>query len=296
LFAFSAATVAEARAAWLQENAEAGSRDFDRLTDLLEQRRRVIAVEQRTPDRTQRIVRAACPEPARTASGRRSTLGGGPRRGGRLDALLRPVRTAPSGDAEAACEPVAGAHTLLNFVRRDRGRASVGIVKRELERLGTIHAIALPDGLFDDALPDEIDLCRRHVAVEPPSDLRSLPEAARLAWLAAYMQLRGRAIVGDLVELPIDGPRHRRPRRAQRRATGDRRTREGDRRDRPSLRDRLCRLPTTFGPAPRVALGRPRPATRRRRVRRRLAGRHAPRASGTLDAGPKGDPHAAITA
>ena len=52
--------------------------------------------------------------------------------------------------------------------------------------------------------PHEVELCRRRVAVQPPSDLRRLPEPARLAWLAAYAHLRGRALTDDLVELLVE--------------------------------------------------------------------------------------------
>ncbi len=75
---------------------------------------------------------------------------------------------------------------------------------RELERLETIRAIGLPSDLFADALPHEIELYRRRVAVQPPSDLRRLPEAARLTWLAAFVQRRGHALTDSLVELLID--------------------------------------------------------------------------------------------
>lgn len=67
-----------------------------------------------------------------------------------------------------------------------------------------IRAIALPAGLFDAALPHEIELCRRRVAVQPPSDLRRLPEPARLTWLAAFAHLRGRALTDNLVELLVE--------------------------------------------------------------------------------------------
>jgi hypothetical protein len=78
-----------------------------------------------------------------------------------------------------------GARALLNFVRGDPGRASLDSVMRELERLQTIRAIGLPTNLFVDTLPHEIELYRRRVAVQPPSDLRRLPETARITWLAA---------------------------------------------------------------------------------------------------------------
>src|SRR3954454_19665207 len=60
------------------------------------------------------------------------------------------------------------------------------------------------DNAFAGVLPHEVELCRRRVAVQPPSDLRRLPEPARLAWLAAYAHLRGRALTDNLVELLVE--------------------------------------------------------------------------------------------
>ena len=41
-----------------------------------------------------------------------------------------------------------------------------------------IRAMDLPLGLFAGVLPHEIKLCRRRIAVQPPSDLRRLPTPA----------------------------------------------------------------------------------------------------------------------
>ena len=120
----------------------------------------------------------------------------------RLDALLHPTRAGEDGGDVA--EPVAGARAVLNFVRGEPGRASVNSIKRELERLAVIRWVALPGGLFDDALPHEVELCRQRVSVQPPSDLRRLPEASRLIWLAAYAHLRGRALTDGLVQLLVE--------------------------------------------------------------------------------------------
>jgi TnpA family transposase len=93
---------------------------------------------------------------------------------------------------------------LLNFVRGDPGRASVDSVMREVERLETIRAIGLPADLFAGALPHEVELYRQRVAVQPPSDLRRLPDAVRITWLAAFVHLRGRALTDSLIELLIE--------------------------------------------------------------------------------------------
>jgi TnpA family transposase len=202
LFGFRQATVADAEelVAWLRNHIVAQTRDIGQLTAMLEERCRALAIEPPTLDRIERLVRAAVrayedcfaaaiharlPEEVRA----------------RLDALLRPSGALDEGED---VEPTAGARAVLNFVRGDPGRAGVNSVKRELERLTVIRAIALPAGLFDNVLPHEVELCRRRVAVQPPSDLRRLPEAARLTWLAAFAHLRGRALTDNLVELLVE--------------------------------------------------------------------------------------------
>src|SRR4051794_8883596 len=61
LFAFREATVADAEAleVWLRDHAVTETRDIDRLAAALEERCRAIAIEPPTPDRIERIVRAA---------------------------------------------------------------------------------------------------------------------------------------------------------------------------------------------------------------------------------------------
>jgi hypothetical protein len=61
----------------------------------------------------------------------------------------------------------------------------VASVTRELERLEVIRSVGLPSSLFAGVPPHEVELGRRRVAVQPPSDLRRLPEPARLAPLQA---------------------------------------------------------------------------------------------------------------
>jgi hypothetical protein len=203
LFDFREATVADAAAlgTWLCDHAVAQSRDHDRLAAELEARCRTLRIEPPTPDRVERIVRGAVRayEDHFTAAihGR---LAAEVR--DRLDALLRPAMT--TSDDDEAESPTPGARALLNFVRGDPGRASVDSVMRELERLESIRAIGLPADLFARVLPHEVELYRQRVAVQPPSDLRRLPDAVRITWLAAFTHLRGRTLTDSLVELLVE--------------------------------------------------------------------------------------------
>lgn len=202
LFGFRQATVADAKEliTWLRDHTVAQSRDLGQLTAMLEERCRALAIEPPTLDRIERLVRAAVRAyENRFAAAIHARLPEEVR--ARLDALLRPAGALDEGED---VEPAAGARAVLNFVRGDPGRAGVNSVKRELERLAVIRAIALPADLFDEVLPHEVELCRRRVAVQPPSDLRRLPEPARLTWLAAFAHLRGRALTDNLVELLVE--------------------------------------------------------------------------------------------
>ncbi len=64
--------------------------------------------------------------------------------------------------------------------------------------------IDLPADLFNHASPCELERCRRRVAVEAPHELRRHPDAARSAWLAAFVYLRARSLTDDLVDLLIE--------------------------------------------------------------------------------------------
>jgi TnpA family transposase len=203
LFGFREATVTDAAALgmWLRDHVVAQSRDHDRLGAELEARCRTLRIEPPTPDRVARIVRGA----VRAYEDRFTTTIRGklsPEARSRLDALLHPVSGKSDDDADEPSTP--GARALLNFVRGDPGRPSLDSVMRELERLQAIRTIGLPADLFADALPHEIELYRQRVTVQPPSDLRRLPEAVRITWLAAFVHLRGRALTDSLVELLVE--------------------------------------------------------------------------------------------
>ena len=95
------------------------------------------------------------------------------------------------------------APAILLQLASDPGRPSLASVQDELAKLELIRRLELPADLFDHALPQELERYRQRVAIEAPYELRRHPEAARLTWLAAFAQLRGRTLIDDLVELLI---------------------------------------------------------------------------------------------
>jgi hypothetical protein len=207
LLGFREATVADAELleSWLRGQIPAVGVVPDQLAALLETRCRELSIESPTPDRIDRIVRAAihahdehfCATVLdRLALETRE----------RLEALLRPAGNDPNSPAsDPSAQP---APALLLRLRSDPGRPGVAGVQDELAKLELIRQIKLPPGLFDGVLPHEIDRYRRRVSAEAPYELRRHPEAARLTWLAAFVHRRSRTLTDDLIDLLIETIHH----------------------------------------------------------------------------------------
>jgi hypothetical protein len=73
-----------------------------------------------------------------------------------------------------------------------------------LAKLELIRQIDLPADLFDRAAPRDLERCGRRVSVEAPHELRRHPDAARITWLAIFVDLRARSLTDDLVDLLIE--------------------------------------------------------------------------------------------
>ncbi len=203
LLGFREATVADAEAlgTWLRDHAVARTRDLGELTAEAEARCRALRIEPPTPDRIDRVIRAAVrAHDERRHAAVRARLSPETRAG--LDALLRPP--GPEGAAEAVEGRDEQTTAPLIHLRGDPGRVSVASLRDELARLDAVRRL----GLFADWSPAELEACRQRVAVEAPYELRRHPEATRLAWLAAYAHLRGRAVADALVELLIETVHH----------------------------------------------------------------------------------------
>ena len=215
LFGFREPTVADAEAmtAWLRDHAVAHGRDLEHLAAALKGYCRRASIEPPTPERIERIVRAATHVyEARFCQGICDRLT--PATRARLEALLQP--TDPESGLAEVVEPSPSASAVINALRDDAGRASVKSVRQQMAKLDLIRRLELPPDLFDRTPTQELERYRQRVAVEAPFELRRHPEPLRLTWLAAFAYVRGRAITDSLVELLIETI-HRIGARAERR-------------------------------------------------------------------------------
>jgi Domain of unknown function (DUF4158) len=201
-FGFREATVADAEALteWLRDHvaAEAGG-EIATMGERLEARCRELSIEPPTAERVERIARAALrAHEERFHANIYGRLSPAIRE--RLDKLLGSAE----GDPSVAEDAPGSAPAALLALRGNPGRPSLASMQEGLAKLELARRMDLPADLFDQALPRELERCRRRVAVEAPHELRRHPDAARIAWLAAFVYLRSRSLTDDLVDLLIE--------------------------------------------------------------------------------------------
>ncbi len=207
-FGFREATVADAQelTVWLREHGtlKIGG-EIPPLIEGLEARCRELLVEAPTLDRMERIARAVLrayeEKFIARIYGRLS-----PETRTRLDALLRPAENEEQDDTSEENENGSNRNepALLLGLRRSPGRPSLASLQHELNKLELIRRIELPEDLFLETSPHDLERCRRRVIAEAPHELRRHPEATRLAWLAAFVHLYARSVTDDLVDLLIE--------------------------------------------------------------------------------------------
>ncbi len=203
-FGFHEATVADAQALtlWLRDHSDStADGDLTCMVGHLEARCRELFIEAPTPERMERIARAALhgyEELFTHGTYQRLTA----QTRARLDALLLPEMEADeTGENEEAGR---NAPALLQKLRSYPGRPSLASVQEELAKLDLIRRIALPPDLFTGRSNRELERYRRRVAVKAPHELRRHPEASRLAWLAVLVHLRQGSLTDELVDLLIE--------------------------------------------------------------------------------------------
>ena len=199
---FRRASVRDARelSEWIRDHAVADTRNNDRLVASLEAECRARKIEPPADERVDRIIRSAVHAyEDRFYAACVLKLSAVTR--ARLDALLEAPDDEPGGEESSP-------NAVLNALRSDAGRPGINSLRDELAKLDIIRALELPENLFEHALPHELELYRRRVAVEAPYELRRHPEPTRFTWMAAFAFLRGRAVTDTLVDLLVETIHH----------------------------------------------------------------------------------------
>lgn len=76
---------------------------------------------------------------------------------------------------------------MLAELKADPVRVSLDTLLREVNKLGRVRAIGLPDGLFEGVSEKVVEAWRARAARSYPSDLRNSPRPVRLTLLAALV-------------------------------------------------------------------------------------------------------------
>jgi hypothetical protein len=116
-----------------------------------------------------------------------------------LDVFLEPA-VSPQQD-ETSLESPGEDPIPFNSLRAAPGRVGVASVLKEIRKLRTLTALALPASLFAPMPPKGLATYALRAATEPPSDRRRRPVATRLTLLAAFCWQRRKGIIDGLVDL-----------------------------------------------------------------------------------------------
>lgn len=109
---------------------------------------------------------------------------------------------------------------MLAELKADPVRVGLDTLLREVDKLGSVRAIGLPDGLFEDASEKLVEAWRARAARSYPSDLRTSPRPVRLTLLAALCWSRIAEVTDSLVDLLI-AVVHKMDVRAERKVEGE---------------------------------------------------------------------------
>ena len=96
-----------------------------------------------------------------------------------------------------------GSKSLFNRLRAAPGRPSLDVVKREVQKLGFIDDLGLPNEPFASMPRKVLDNYRQRTSTEPASALQQRRAESRNARVAMYCWVRRREVLDDMVELLI---------------------------------------------------------------------------------------------
>jgi TnpA family transposase len=199
---FREATVAdgETLVTWLCAQILPTTRRPEHVKEAVMQRCRALRIEPPTPERLDRLIRSAVHrEDTRVGTAILHRLSVTTQ--GQLEVLLGPAES-PASDPDAPTATLA--HTRLQELRADPGRATLDNLFQEIAKLERIRALQLPPTLFDGLAPAILQAYRQRVAVEEPYELRRHTVPLRMTLLAAYCVLRGRELTDILVDLLLE--------------------------------------------------------------------------------------------
>jgi TnpA family transposase len=192
LWGFREATVedGEALSIWLEERVLARERHPERIREAALQRLRELKIEPPSPDRLERLLRAAL-----RSFDENFTESLVERLSSETRELLNALLEVPAPDS---------GRVPLHELRSDPGPASIETLDAELNKLYLLRELELPIGLFDGLSPHIVESYRKRVAVEEIYELRRHPEPLRLTLLAAFCHLRSRELIDTLSDLLVD--------------------------------------------------------------------------------------------
>jgi hypothetical protein len=197
------ATVAdgEALSVWLGTQVLSSTHRLEHVREALYPRCRDLRLEPPTPERVERLIRAALHQ-FETQVGERVLHRLLPSTRTKLDALL--IMQAPTEDEPHTSGPPEPGQAVLQELRAAPGRASRENLLREMTTLERVRDLDVPLDLFDHLGPKVLQAYRQRVAVEAPYELRRPPEALRMTLLAVFSHCRHRELTDTLVDLLLE--------------------------------------------------------------------------------------------
>ncbi|WP_194909564.1 DUF4158 domain-containing protein [Catenulispora rubra] len=197
---------ADKLAEWLAVNVAHAERDADRARGELLKKMSEERIEPPTDGRVGRVVSAALSTAEKTWFARiEARIGTEP--GGRLLALVGwgELDVEQVGTEE---DPYDSPESVFSRIRAAAGRVSLESMIAEMDKLLSVRAVEVPDGVFADVAPKVLAGWRVRCAVESPSHLRRRSRESAVTLLAALLHAREREITDDLTDLLI-GTVHR---------------------------------------------------------------------------------------
>jgi hypothetical protein len=183
---------------WLINGVLAYEQEEDRLLLLLREQLRLLRIESPTLTQMKRFIHSALHQYEQQFFHRIVTQLS-PQCCQKLDDLLVEEEESIQPDNK----PVATDLLRLFDLKSDPGRAGVGSILIEVNRLEKLRFIEIPGHLFD-GVPNKVLLrYRQRVATEKISELRKHPTTIRHALLAIFCTLRRQEITDNIIELLI---------------------------------------------------------------------------------------------